>query len=97
MHHRNDDSGPIKVTREIPLWGILTVIGAIAGQGILLWAGQREQSINLGTIGEQIKAQSVEIQRLSVAVGSKDLKDVEHDIKLDDLQRRLNKIEGLGR
>ena len=86
MAHRAVDGEPVKITREIPLWGLLCSLGAFAFQAILLWSGSHEQVT-------QIQALTVEIHELRSAVTAGSLKTVEHDVKLTDHERRIQQLE----
>lgn len=87
-HHRQDDppGAMYRVTREVPLTWLIGF--AIAGvfQAGLLYYKQDAQSILVTSLREDIRA-------LSISVSSKDLKDVEHDLKIADLQRRISLLE----
>lgn len=93
MQHRADDAGPIKVTREIPLPWLIGGVLAIAGQAILMWAGQREQAAAMAQFGVQLAEQTKQINVLAEKVGVGNIKDVEHDMKLADHERRIQSLE----
>lgn len=86
---RADDDqhgGPFTITRAIPLWGLLTVLGALIGQGVVVYFAQQRQ-------GELILAMTVELKQVVQAVNTSNVKDVEHDFRLSDHERRLQVLE----
>lgn len=94
MHRATDPTGPFKVTREIPLWGIVCFLGLGIGQAVMMWADQREQRQSLEAIRSIATEQTQQLRTLAVEVGAKNLKDVEHDLKIADHERRVSVLEG---
>jgi hypothetical protein len=82
MAHIRDGDPPIKVNREIPLWGLICVIAVIAGQAVTLWFGQQRQA-------EVLSEMSAQVRQMSLDLGARNLKDVEHDLRLADHERRM--------
>lgn len=97
MEHRQEDDDAIHIDRKIPLWGILSVAGAILGQAALVWSGQREQAIEMRHQAEKIQELTVEVKALAAQLSNKDAKDMDQDIRLGDIQRRLLAIETRGK
>jgi hypothetical protein len=93
MHHRDGDQPPVRIVREIPLWGLILAAVSLIGQAVLMWVGQEKQAEAIVRMSLQLGEQSRQINELSVQIGSKNLKDVEHDLKLADVERRLNLME----
>lgn len=94
VHHRiYDPLGPFRITREIPLWGIVSVLGTLAIQAVMIWAGQREHGHALTEMAARLAEQTKQIQVLSARVEDKNLKDTEHDLKIADHERRLSTLE----
>lgn len=92
-HRRSDDPTQVRVTREIPLWGLLTVLGGLACQAVLIWAGQREQQLAITQLTAQVAQSAEQLGRMSGALGSQNVKNAEHDWALRDLDRRLQALE----
>lgn len=88
-----DHPKPITIDRKIPLWGLLSVAGAIAGQSVLLWNGQQLQAQRLEDYGKQITALTVEVKELNSQLSVKASKDNEQDLRLNDHSRRLLLLE----
>jgi hypothetical protein len=84
----------ITIDRKIPIWGLLTVAGAIAGQAILLWNGQQLQAQRLDDYGAKIVALTVEVKELNSQLSAKASKDNEQDLRLNEYSRRLLLLEG---
>ena len=100
MAHRQSDFGglegvasSITIDRKIPLWGILTVCGAILGQGALLWKGQELQAAQLTVQAERIKELTLEVKAMSASLASKDGKDITQDLQIESLSRRVTALE----
>lgn len=97
MHTRPDDPKPLHITREIPLPWLLSAVAAALIQAILIWSGQEKQADATGRLTTQVLEQTKQIQSLTVEIGAKNLKDVEHDLKITDHDRRIGALELLPR
>jgi hypothetical protein len=84
----------VTIDRKIPLWGLLTVAGAIAGQAILLWNGQQLQAQRLDDYGAKIVALTIEVKEMNAQMSAKATKDNEQDLRLNEYSRRLLLLEG---
>ncbi|RZJ12083.1 MAG: hypothetical protein EOP39_04660 [Rubrivivax sp.] len=84
----------VTIDRKIPLWGMLTVAGAIIVQAILLWNGQQLQAQRLDDYGAKIVALTVEVKELNNQLSAKGSKDNEQDLRLNEYSRRLLLLEG---
>lgn len=93
MHTRESDTAPIKVTREIPLWALVSALGAFAMQAVALYYGQIDLAKTQAAQTESIRNLTNEVRTLSAAIGAKDMKDLEHDYKIRDLDGRVTKTE----
>lgn len=76
--------GRIRVTREIPLWGIITILGALAAQAVALYYGlqrqveeqtrqgirQSEMAADLRSIAGEMQKGSVETMKLGFTVSN---------------------------
>lgn len=85
MNHRLSDP-PIKITREIPLPWLLSIVGAILVFSGTVYFTQQRQGELLGELKQ-------EVQKLSTNLDSRTQKDQEHDYKLMDLDRRMTAQE----
>ena len=77
---------PLKITREIPLWGILSVVGALGAQAVALYYGQQALTAKMAEV-------SAEVRALSAAGRQADVDRVQARYQLDDLARRVNELE----
>lgn len=101
MPHRQSDlmgldghpAAGVTIDRKIPLWGILTLVGAILGQGAWVWTGQREQAIEIRHQSEQIRELTAQVKALVMQMSAKDNKDVEQDFRINELGRRVQVLE----
>ncbi len=92
--HGGLDAGRgITIDRKIPLWGILSTVAAIVAQAALVWSGQREQAVEMRHQAEQIKELAIQVKGLSAQLATKDGKDIEQDLRLNELSRRVLTIE----
>lgn len=81
-HTRHEDPVGLKVSREIPLPWLIGIVAAGFLQAALVYYKQDAQA-------EAIAKLTKEVQALNTALGGKDLKDLEHDIRIADLQTRM--------
>lgn len=92
METRTSDH-TVTVDRKIPLWGILCVCGGLIGQGVLLWAGSREQAIESRYMAARIADLTLEVKALGTQIVDKNSKDLSQDGELKDLSRRVEALE----
>jgi flagellar basal body-associated protein FliL len=84
---------PIKITREIPLYWVLSVVAAIVGQGALVWFTQKSQGDLIAQQNESIKQLTAELRAVTTDLNTGRVKDLEHDLKIADHERRLATLE----
>lgn len=85
-HTRHEDPVGLKVSREIPLPWLIGIVGTVFLQAALVYYKQDVQADAIVKLTEQVKG-------LSSALSSKDLKDLEHDIRIADLQTRMTDVQ----
>lgn len=90
---RETDTGIIKITREVPLWSLASAIGLVALQAVGLYYRQDDLAKTQITQNESIRSLTAEVKSLGAAISAKDMKDLEHDYKIVDLDRRVTKTE----
>lgn len=95
--HRIDDPAPIRIVREVPLWGIVIMLFSIVAQAVSLFYAQQSQGESIQRMTVRIVELTSEIRQLSVSANVKDIKDAEHDFKLQDHERRLANVERTNR
>jgi len=94
MNTRQDDpTNIVHIDRKIPLWGILGVLAMIAGQAVLMYITQREQGIALQQMVVQGSGLTNEVKGLRQDMTERSLKDVERDLRTNDLERRVRVLE----
>jgi len=85
MHKRADDP-PLKVTREIsPEWLIGGIVALIVN-AVTVWVGQQ----NLAATVRDMTTEMKELRATALAGSQQAIK---HDMRLDDHERRIGKIE----
>jgi hypothetical protein len=95
MNQRATDTnaGPVKIVREIPLWGIVMLAMALLGQALLMWRGQSEQALRLETMTEKLTEFTSELKALNTRAGANEVRNAERDAQLKDHERRLLLLE----
>lgn len=87
----------IRIVREIPLWGVITGLIAVlmmAGAAAYNQVSGQQRLLELMTAqGTAIQELTIKVTQLSIQINGKDLKDVEHDVRLNDLSRRITDTE----
>lgn len=76
----------VKVTKEIPLWALITCIGAFAGQGVAVYYGQVRQ-------GEKITEMTTELRAVVSKLNDNAVKAATVEYQVNDLQRRVTALE----
>lgn len=86
-----------RLKREVPLWGVLGLMGIAVLQAVMIWAQVQDQGKTLGRMETaqqawqtQIAQQLAEINR---SLNATNLKDLEHDFKIKALEDRVTKLE----
>lgn len=90
---RNTDPDGITIDRKIPLWGVICIIGAFIGQGVLVWNGQNLQAAEIRHQSEQIKFLTEQVKVMAAQLATKDGVDIKQDFRLDELDRRVLMLE----
>lgn len=81
-----DQQPPVKITREIPLWGILTVVGGLLAQSVHMYYSNMHQGQKLDEVVTEFRAMTVEMHRSNVRYG-------QMEYQISDLQRRIAALE----
>lgn len=89
MTLRDTDPPFIKVAREVPLWSILTALMVVMTQAAALYYGQAKVSDTLVAQAVLIKDLTAQVTQLSNDIAKTNLKTVEYEFKLGDLDRRM--------
>lgn len=85
-HTRSDDTPLMKVNREIPVWSLVTCIALIILQAAGMFFTQLEHGKTLIKLENQVSTLTVEITKTN-------MKTVEYDFRLGDIDRRLARME----
>ncbi len=97
-----DDTGPapldgilprIRVTREIPLWGILTVLGALAVQAIALYYGLQRQVEEQARQGQRMVEIAADVRSIGNEIQKNNMKTLELSFGLAGLEQRVRLLE----
>jgi predicted transcriptional regulator len=76
----------LRVTREVPFPWLVGLVAVGIANAAVMYYKQSEQDKKLSDLLS-------EIRQLSASVSQGNLKDVEHDLKIADIQRRLIALE----
>lgn len=86
-----------RVRREVPLWGVLGGIFTVIAVSVNAWFQLQEQGKTLLRMetAQQAWQSSItaQLQELNGKLNATNLKDIEHDFKLKDLDSRLTRVE----
>jgi len=87
----------IRLVKEIPLtWVLGGAFGFLMTVAGLAWtqvSGQQRLSEQVVLLNSSVVELSSRVVQLTAQINGKDLKDVAHDIRLDDLTRRVTDNE----
>lgn len=93
MSDENSDTSPVRIKWEVPLPWLLGVLAIIVAQAGIVYFGQIRQAEILVEQGATIKDVLRQVRDLSALISSNNVKDVEHDMKIADHERRLQAAE----
>ena len=86
MQHRHTDEPFVRVTREVPFPWLVGLVGMGIANAAVMYYKQSEQDKKMTDI-------LTELRQITATVNQNNLKDVEHDLKIADIQRRLLVLE----
>lgn len=92
--HRANDPEGITIDRKIPLWGVVCMAGALVGQAVLMWNGQNMQAQEMRHQSEQITELATQVKAMATQLATKDGTDIEQNLRIGELSRRLVILEG---
>lgn len=84
---------PIRITREIPLWGIVTGLLALTGQGIALYYGQQSQAQEMARQGAKQAEMAVDIRGIASDIQKSSLETAKLTYEVAGIQQRLAVLE----
>lgn len=90
---RSTDPEGIVIDRKIPLWGIVMMAVAIAGQAIVMWNGQNVQAQEMRHQSEQIQDLAQQVKAMTTQLATKDGTDLGQNLRIDELGRRVQALE----
>ena len=97
MSTRENDSPAVTPVRAVSVWQVVTFVTpflvAVGAQGVLLWAGQREQAAEMKHLTAALTELAVTQKAMAIQMNVKDVADVKQDSQLADHERRLNRVE----
>ena len=95
--HRADDTEPVKITREITWGQIMTVVVSlalsVAGPLLVTWRDVARLALAIDAQGKAIIETRGELLLLSTQMQVSSNKDVEHDVRLNNAENRLDRLE----
>lgn len=90
---RATDPNGVHIDRKIPLWGVLSVVGCLLGQAVVVWDGQRLQAAEIHHQSEQIADLTQQVKAMATQLATKETLDVEQNLRITGLERRVNTLE----
>jgi hypothetical protein len=83
----------VRVTKEIPLWGILGVIGGLALQAGAVYVGQQKQAEEQARQGARMSEIATDVRSISADIQQQNIKAVELRYALAGLEQRVRLLE----
>lgn len=80
------NSPPLRVAREIPLWGILSVLGMLGAQGVTMYYGQAR-------LAEQMTDVRSSVRALTESSNSSREQQILMNARVAEVERRLTNLE----
>lgn len=90
---RTSDPDAVTIDRKIPLWGVLSVVGGLLIQAVLVWNGQNLQASEIRHQSEQIQDLAQQVKGMSAQLSAKDGIDIKQDVRIDSVERRVTVLE----
>jgi hypothetical protein len=87
------DQRPVHITREIPLWGIITVLGAFAGQAVALYYSNAGLAKSFEEQNTKLTSVAADVRAINAELNQNNLRNAQSGYRLDDLTRRVTAIE----
>ena len=84
IHHKN--LAGLKVSRDIPMPWLIGIVATLFMQAALMY-------YQLNALVDAQAKTTAEIKELRATLNTKDLKDLEHDLKITDLQRQYADLQ----
>lgn len=81
-----DTVAAVKITREIPLWGILSVVAILGGQAVSTYYGQQQLTEKVTLLTTEVRTLSHDLNRAANA-------QTGFQYQLEDLRRRVESVE----
>lgn len=97
MHIRETDTPPIKLNREVPAWGIITLLIGMGIWAISQWVSYNGLLATSQTQTKTIGELAVKIAEISDKLNDTKMKNLEQDFMLSRIKERLDSIESVAR
>lgn len=91
-HRQTDHSDVIRVSRVIPLWGIVTALGIFAANAASMYYGQLSQGEKLISLQANTVQMNSKLDTITSTQNKADLKDLEHDYKLSSQYAQITAL-----
>lgn len=93
-HARKEDDGQLlRVTREVPLWSIVSGLALVMGQAIGLYTNQMNLTNTIAVQADAIRTLSNQYAKMSADVSTLGFTGLKNQMKLEEFDRRLNAVE----
>ena len=90
---RDSDGNPFKITRGVPVWGILGVIGGIAFQAVVMYGQVANLTEKQADQQKSISALAIDIRAIVNDLTTQKIENVKRDMAIEDMRARLVKVE----
>src|SRR5258706_9017960 len=95
INHTRSDDESIKVVREIPLWGIITLLVVVFGQAVAMYTTQTDQGKTLIRFEKEQQANSIQLLDLKNAIQNQSINNLKVQYELDIIKARLTVLESI--
>lgn len=93
-HTRREDEGQLlHVTREVPLWSIVSGLALVLGQAIGLYVNQMNLTTTIAVQADSIHTLSNQYAKMSADVSALGFTGLKNQMKLEEFDRRIQLIE----
>lgn len=87
-HHRLSDP-PIKITRDIPLWGLISGICIVAVQAVTLWTQNQASLAKQTEMASDLRVVREKVDQISS-------RSIKLEAQLESMERRISLLEQRG-
>ena len=88
----SDEQIPVKITREIPLYWIISTIGAILGLAVSVYVGMIRVADTVDRLNKTVEKQSIQAEQNNVTNALQTQQLADHDKRLSNIENKLSAL-----